>query len=364
MHTIVFRSAALAAASLAFASVGTTTVSARPTLKARHVPGGATPSTAYRFNERVFVRGSSRLYNPDALIVTKHYVFVDYQNASDTSNTASRIVKYNRSGVALGSVEVLGRCDGMRWNPYTRRIWALVNNDGLNGSPPRQPALYVIDPKSLHATLYRFGTRQPHGGGYDDLAFVGGRAFVSASSPTLNGSGVNDKPAVVELRLERGEADIRPILYGNAVGYNVSTGKTERLNITDPDSLAVDARNDLILISEGDAQVVTIRNPGVAAQQVFRVGTGTQLDETAFPASTHGTFYIADTTLDVVYAVEATFPNGSAFSEAALGAPVQSFVGALDPSTGTLTPLLTVRDGILDPTTLIFTSTETEYSDS
>jgi len=184
-------------------------------------------------------------------------VFVDYQNASDTSNTASRIVKYNRSGVALGSVEVLGRCDGMRWNPYTRRIWALVNNDGLNGSPPRQPALYVIDPKSLHATLYRFGTRQPHGG----------------------------------------------------------------------------------------------RNR-------------TQLDETAFPASTHGTFYIADTTLDVVYAVEATFPNGSAFSEAALGAPVQSFVGALDPSTGTLTPLLTVRDGILDPTTLIFASTETEYSDS
>lgn len=342
MRKILLRTAASAAAGL-FAAVS---ASAPPALAVRtHHSAAARAAAAYpHFDVRTFARGTSSLFNPDGIVVTKQYVFVDYQNASDTSPVPSTVVKYSRQGALLGAVNLNGRCDGMRLNPYTGRLWALVNNDGLNGTPPRQPALYVIEPSSLHATLYHFGKTQPHGGGYDDLAFIGGRAFLSASSPTLSPAGVNEKPIAVEVRLEGNEADIRPILYGNAYGFNV----------TDPDSLAVDSKNNLVIVSEGDAQLIVVHNPGQGNQKVLRLRVGTQLDDVTATTGTNGTLFVADSTLNVIYSIEATFPRGTDFAEAPLGAPVQSFVGSLDPNTGYLTPLLTVRDGILDPTSLIF----------
>ncbi|MBC5800283.1 MAG: hypothetical protein GIX03_05410 [Candidatus Eremiobacteraeota bacterium] len=320
-----------------------------------HHGASAVAAAAYpHFETRIFTRGSSTLFNPDGIVVTKHYVFVAYQNASDTNPTPSTVVKYNRQGVVLGAVTINGRCNGIRLNPYTQKLWALVNNDGLNGTPPRQPALDVIEPNTLQTMQYHFGKAQPHGGGYDDLAFIGGRAFLSASSPTLTPAGVNDKPIAVEVRLEGGEADIKPILYGNGYGLNLVSGKTERLNVTDPDSFAVDAQNDLIIVSEGDAQLIVVRNPGGPDQKVARLPVGMQLDDVVATKGTHGTLFVADSTLNVVYTVTATFPRGTDFAAGPLGAPVQSFIGSLDPTTGYLTPLLTVRDGVVDPASLIF----------
>ncbi len=361
MRKTLLRTAASAAASVVVAvSASTPAVTART-----HHAASAIATAAYpRFETRIFVRGSSKLFNPDGIIVTKHYVFVDYQNASDTTPAPSTIVKYNRFGAVLGAVNLNGRSDGMRWNPYTHKVWALVNNDGLNGTPPRQPALYVIEPKTLHTTLYHFGKTQPHGGGYDDLAFIGGHAFLSASSPTLTPTGVNDKPIAVEVRLEGNEADITPILYGNAYGFNLVSGKTEQLNVRDPDSLAVDSQNDLVIVSQGDAQLIAVRNPGERNQSVLRLPVGTQLDDVAATKGTNGTLFVADSTLNVIYSIKANFPSGTNFAEAGLGAPVQSFVGSLNTDTGTLTPLLTIRDGILDPTSLIFVAPGSEAEDS
>jgi hypothetical protein len=84
----------------------------------------------------------------------------------------SYIVKYDRSGNMLGQVPLIGRCDGMRLNPYTNQLWVLLNNDGLNGKPARQPRLYTVDPSTLVATLYNFPPVQPHGGGYAAPALV------------------------------------------------------------------------------------------------------------------------------------------------------------------------------------------------
>lgn len=316
-----------------------------------------------RFQTRVFARGNAKLFNPDAIIVTKPFVYVDYQNDSDTAPTSSVIVKYDRaSGRTLGKVDIFGRCDGMRFDPYTKTIWALVNNDGANGSPPRQPALFVIDPRTLAKTQYAFPSTQQHGGGYDDLAFVNGRAFASASSPTLLGSGINNKQAVVQLVLGAGTVTPTPIFFGNSTGLDLATGKVGPLNISDPDSLAVYGKS-LVVVSEGDAQIAIVAHPGEATQSISRLPTGAQLDEVAPTIGTSGTFFVADSTLNAIYQIRATFPVGSFFVEAPQGSLVQSFIGTLDKATGVLTPLLTQLQGIVDPGVLVFTADDAEIPD-
>ena len=324
------------------------------------------PSTAAvalpRFETHIFARGNAKLYNPDAIVVTRHFVFVDYQNDSDTAPTSSIIVKYDRAGNVLGQVSVFGRSDGMRYDPYTHKIWALVNNDGANGSPPRQPALFVIDPMTLAKTEYRFPATQQHGGGYDDLAFVNGKAFASASAPTLTAAGINNRQAVVKLTLGAGTVSTTPVFFGNSIGLDVASGKVGHLNFADPDSLAVSGTS-LVVVSEGDGQLAIVAHPGEATQSISRLPSGSQLDEVAQTTGTSGTLFIADSTLDVVYAIRTIFPVGTFFVEAPQGAPVQSTIGTLDLTSGVLTPLLTQRDGIVNPGTLVFVPSGGEQED-
>ncbi len=336
-----------ASALLVASSLTSSRVDARTARATRTAASHTATSTHYpRFNVQLFASGNASLFNPDGIVVTKHAVFVDYQNASDTMPTPSTIVKYSRDGHMLAAVNINGRCDGLRLNPYTHKLWALVNNDGQNGSPPRQPALYVIATNTLQATKYAFqSSTQEHGGGYDDLAFIGGQAYFSASAPTLTAAGVNDKQIAVEAELVGNKVAVSPIAFGN-------TGSL--VNIADPDSLAVDNANDLIIVSEGDGQLVTVRNPGTNHEKLSSIRTGSQLDDVAFTKGTSGTLYVADSTLNRIYKIPSAFPAGTVFAEAPIGAPAQSFVGTLDTTTGIVTPLLTVRDGILDPTSLIF----------
>ena len=353
MHKLSARvSVGAIAAALAFSSIQPLAGESHPA-NFTHI-GKSVPT----FQVSVFAQGSSTLYNPDAVVVTSTDVFVAYQNNSDTvKGVPSFIVKYSRAGVMEGQVPLIGRCDGMRLDPYTNQLWALLNNDGLNGKPARQPLLYTVDPTTLNATLYHFPAVQPHGGGYDDIAFAHGRAFISASSPVLNAHGINNKPAIDEVTLKGSNAVIKPVVYGNTYGWNIPTHTFGQLNITDPDSMSVDSQGDVVLSSEGDSQVIFVRHIGEATQSVARIPSGTQLDETAWTSGTSGTFFVADSTVNVIYSIAATFDAGTAFAEATAGAPVQGFIGTLDPATGILTPLLGERDGILDPTTLVFIPT-------
>jgi hypothetical protein len=339
------------AAALTFSAVQPLAAEAHPAPLVNNHVQSSVPS----FMVGVFAQGSTSLYNPDAVVVTSTNVFVAFQNNSDSvRGVPSIIVKYDRNGNMLGQVPLIGRCDGMRLDPYTNQLWALLNNDGLNGHPARQPKLYTIDLTNLVATLYHFPLVQPHGGGYDDLAFANGRAFVSASSPVLNAQGINDKPAIFEVRLHGDNAEITPVVYGNTYGFDIPTHMFGQLNITDPDSMMLDSRGNVVLASEGDAQLIFVRHIGERAQSVSRLPTGTQLDESAWTSGTSGTFFVADSGANVVYAVQGQFDAGTIFSEAGQGAPVQGFIGALDPNTGILTPLLTARDGMISPTTLVF----------
>jgi hypothetical protein len=183
------------------------------------------------------------LYNPDAVVVTSTDVFIAYQNNSDTvKGVPSIIVKYSRAGAMEGQVSLIGRCDGMRMNPYTNQLWAPLNNDGLNGKPARQPLLYTIDPTTLTATVHHFPAVQPHGGGYDDLAFAHGHAFISASSPILNSHGINNKPAIDMASLRGSHVIVTPVVWGNTYGWDIPSHRLMQLNITDPDSMTEDVQ--------------------------------------------------------------------------------------------------------------------------
>jgi len=93
---------------------------------------------------------------------------------------------------------VPGHNDGLRVDPPTHLLWATSCEDG-------NPALNVIDPSSETITPYTFPAT-PHGGGYDDVWFMNGSAFIAASNPTLDASGKNVFPAVDKITLSGSSA--------------------------------------------------------------------------------------------------------------------------------------------------------------
>src|SRR5947209_1718048 len=69
------------------------------------------------------------------------------------------------------------------------------------------PKMATIDPSSGSVTLYTF-PKPPHGGGYDDLYFLNGMTFIAASNPTLDSNGNNTQPAVDQITLSGGKAEL------------------------------------------------------------------------------------------------------------------------------------------------------------
>lgn len=209
---------------------------------------------------RTFAFGAaSGVTRPDSIVVTKQHVYIAYQNATPPTGSPlnSAIVEYDRNGKALRTFTINGRCDGMRWNPYTHTLWATVNEDSY-------PGLFVIAPKLGYVTRYHFAWPTTHGGGFDDLAFSGGNAFISASNPTLNASGVNVLPAVEKVTLQsNGLAALTPVLYGNALVKDTTTNTLVHINAVDPDSMQVAPNGDVVLVDQGGTELVFIHNPAL-----------------------------------------------------------------------------------------------------
>ena len=92
---------------------------------------------------------------------------------------SSTVVEYKMNGDMVTTYTVLGHNDGLRFNPKTKQVWAMQNEDG-------NPNLVIIDPTTQTQTQYTFASAPPHGGGYDDIAFIGNDVFISASNPANN----------------------------------------------------------------------------------------------------------------------------------------------------------------------------------
>ncbi|HEY0789864.1 MAG TPA: hypothetical protein VGD78_02260 [Chthoniobacterales bacterium] len=306
---------------------------------------GAQPTAKAPYTVTVFAAAPAGLTNPDSITEGGGSIFVTYANTSqpDGSGGPSTIVQYDPTGRIVRTFVVSGKNDGLKYNPFTRRLWALRNEDA-------NPALTIIDPQTGAREHYTYAQPPSHGGGYDDVVFLQGHTFISASNPTVLPStpttpnGQNVHPSVVEARLSGHQITVSPVLKGNDPLSNVVTGKTDRSQQSDPDSLKVDAAGDLVLDSQADGDLIFINAPGSPQQASLLLhltnGTAKQItvDDTVFPTAPSGTVLVVDTKADTVYAVHSNaFQPGGAYS----ASDSDGILGKVDLSTGFVNPIVT-----------------------
>lgn len=274
--------------------------------------------------------------NPDSIAVDGATIYIGFQNVTakdGTDGKTSTIVQYTMDGKVVKTFAVPGHNDGLRVDPQTHLLWATSNEDG-------NPVLNVIDPSAGKVTPYSFPTPTPHGGGYDDVIFMNGMAFIAASNPTVDASGNNTFPAVDKIALSGTTAMLTPILMGNASAVDTISKQPTSLNETDPDSFSVDGQGQLVLVDQGASEVVFIKNPGTPQQSVTRTPVGNQLDDTVWTTSAHGRLLITDGSSNAIYWVHVNSVAGTIFTQAPDDSGVPGFIGTVDLSTGFVHPVM------------------------
>jgi len=286
-------------------------------------------------------------FQPDSIAVVNGDIFIGYGNgvAKDGSDgKSSTIVEYKMNGDVVKTYSVLGHNDGLRVNPKTNTLWAIQNEDG-------NPNLVIINPSTGIQKAYTFPPTA-HGGGYDDVAFQGNDAFLSASNPLIN---PNTAPAVVKVTLSSGGTlNVSPVLNGSATAIDIPTNTTVTLNLQDPDSMAFNSFGDLVLDSQADGELIIIHHPGAVDQTVYHLaisdnGATNQLDDTVVASATHGVILVSDRdagAAGVIYAISKNiFSPGAAYSA------TLTTVGSLDFDTGVVTDVVT---GLVSPHGMTF----------
>jgi hypothetical protein len=286
----------------------------------------------------IFAQNPAGISQPDSIVRWKNSILIGYQNgvAKDgTDGKSSTIVQYSLNGNMQRTFSVKGHNDGLRIIGEDH-LWALQNEDA-------NPNLYVIDLESGHQKI--FFPAAPHGGGYDDMVVKDGKVFVTASNPNLDSAGNNDFPALVTMSLDGDSVDVEPVLNGNAQAIDIPSGAPTTLNLTDPDSLTVDPRGNIVLDSQADGVLVFIRHPLSQNRTVGHLSltttTGPEaptVDDTAFPATPKDFLLVSDVSAGVVYRIDAPlfgFEPGVPYSASDTG----GFVATLNLDTGVLTPI-------------------------
>jgi hypothetical protein len=294
-----------------------------------------------------FATGTAGTYfQPDSIAVLGNRVFIGYGNgvAKDGSDgKSSTIVEYKLNGDVVTTFSVVGHNDGLRVNPQTKQLWALQNEDG-------NPNLAIIDPTTGTQTVYTFAPTA-HGGGYDDIAFRGNDVFLSASNPSNN---PNLSQAVVRATISGSTVNVSEVLNGSAGATDIPTDTPVTLNLQDPDSMSFNQFGDLVLDSQADGELIIVHHLGGVDQSVFHLGlslngSGTQVDDTVFATSTHGTILVSDRdagAAGIIYAISKNiFSPGAAYTAALTS------VGTLDFDTGVITNVVT---GLVSPHGMAF----------
>ena len=294
----------------------------------------------------VFAQSLPGVYTqPDSITFNSSAIFIGYGNngaPNGLSATPSTIVEYDYNGNILNRIFVPGHNDGLKINPLTGDLWSLQNEDG-------NATLIIFNARTLAAKQSYFLGTGPHGGGYDDIFFLNGNVYFSASNPQHD---PNNEPAIVQFTSTGSTFTLTPVLYGNASATDIPTGQPVVLNLQDPDSMTFNPGGDIVLDSQADGELVVVRNPG-SNQSVFRVlltvgGQPTTVDDTVFPTASAGFLLAADRDGETVYEITAPFLEpGSAYSASDSG----GFVGSLNFMTGELTPVAT---GMVSPHGMAF----------
>lgn len=317
--------------------------------------GGAAAQMAVApYTLTTFAKGTTAYSQPDSIVQWRDSLLIGYGNgvAKDgTDGKSSTIVQYSMTGAVERTFSVLGHNDGLRV-VGDDQLWALENEDG-------NPQIVVIDLVNGNSTTYT--PAAPHGGGYDDLRVVGDDIYMTASNPNLDVNGVNVFPALVRVKLSGSSVDLETVLYGNSPAIDITTGNAITLNLTDPDSLTVDPRGNIVVDSQADCVLVFVRHPLAKDQTAgqIRITTeaiATTLDDTAFAPHGKSFALFSDINLNTIYRLDAPtfgFEPGTAYSTS----DTTGIVAVLNLDNGNLTPIAT---GFSSTRGMIFVSTDRE----
>ncbi len=304
------------------------------------------PVASPGFTVSTFAVPPAGLSKPDSLALIEGSVWIGYGNGGkpDGSNGAmSQIVQYSLDGKVQKTLTIKGHNDGLKLDPVTKKVWALQNEDG-------DADIVVVDPQTGAMESYVFGPGK-HGGGYDDVVFKNGQAFVTASAPSVDGGKTNPGPSVVTATLVAADHTVKvePAFAGAPTVTDIVTGKTETVNLTDPDSITEAPSGDLVMTSQDDGEILLIRETSVAGGTggVLHLLGGVKIDDTTFTTAQQGFLLVADTAANMVYKIEAAnWGRGKAFSamsgvEATKTDPaIAGYVGLMDMSSGALVPIV------------------------
>jgi hypothetical protein len=272
---------------------------------------------------------------PDSVTIGDGSVWIEYGNGADSTGASgsSTIVQYSRGGAVQQTYTVSGLVDGLKFNPVTGKVWALQNNDG-------NASLSIIDPTThtVSAPLTYAVTSATRG--YDDVAFLGGKVYLSYTNP------VNPTDPVLQI-LNNGDTPA-----GTLTTTSILTASQTGISVPDIDSLKSTPNGGLVLTSEGDGPgtgnpvgtFTLISNPGAVNQTVTNVpatdakGNPSEgMDDVLFPGVTQGTLFVTDTPTNKVYEVRLTGldPNTPIISLGSFGE-----IATVNPSTGVVETVL------------------------
>lgn len=297
------------------------------------------------YSVAVFAKAPAGLTNPDSITTdAQGTIFVAYANGTQPDGTGgdSTIVRFSTSGQVLQKYSVVGKSDGMKYNPSDGKIWCLLNEDA-------NPAVTTIDPATGVKTHYTYAAPPVHGGGYDDVVFLKGQIFISASNPNTlpptpqTPNGQNVFPSIVKATISGNVISVSPVLMGNATLISISDNAAQVVaQQSDPDSLKVDQSGNLVLDSQADGDLIFLTNPATPNQlgRVLHLLNGSSqvtVDDTVYPTQISGTIYVVDTSADVVYSVKSNaFQPNSVFA----ASDSNGVLAQVDLTTGQLTPII------------------------
>src|SRR5208283_5757394 len=117
---------------------------------------------------------------------------VEYGNGA-TSNGAppggsSTIVEYDSHGNIVQSYTLTGLADGLKYDPATGNVWALMNNDGNANLQLINPSTGQVSAPLDYGSGYVYGAGSSRG--FDDVAFIGKKVFLSETNPASTGDAV------------------------------------------------------------------------------------------------------------------------------------------------------------------------------
>jgi hypothetical protein len=286
---------------------------------------------------------------PDSITTGGGSIWVEYGNGADSTGAggSSTIVQYSFSGQTENGYTITGLADGLKYDPTTGDVWALMNNDGNSNLVLIDPATNQVSAPLDYAPPYVYGANSNRG--FDDVVFDGRRVFLSETNPANTGG-----PIVVQLsngNAPFGQLVTTPILSSGDTGTNLVTGQTNQtLPVTDPDSLKLLSNGSLLLTGEADGAFVFINHPGSShqAESYVTLPSGDVPDDAVMPTATSGTFYISNQGGNDIVAVRATGLNThDLYADIAN----KNELVQIDPKTGAVTTLVS---GLNSPHGLLF----------